>query len=132
MLAGVKEFCQWLINAWKEQSFPYLFPFYSRADAEKYTDLEISNICQLKYADKISKYYLPCIIVKILLSKDGVVCTVTVAFNNRRAENTLSLSEEVMEVGARWLSLILLVLGQNNEEHARVEQWINVRPTVRS
>ena len=82
-LAVAKEFQPQLINAWsamwEELSFLYLLSFYSRADTKKYTNLEISTICQPKRADKISKYYQFCIVVMTLLSKDGVVCTVTIA-----------------------------------------------------
>ena len=60
-LCGACEFHHQLLTAWwsmwKEQSFPYLLPFYSRSDAKKHANLEIGDVCQLKYADKVSKYY---------------------------------------------------------------------------
>ena len=136
MLAGAREFYQQLISAsllmWKEQSFSYMPQFYSQADAKKYTNLEISNICQLKYTDKISKYYRFCIVMKTLLSKDSVVYTATDALNNWRAKSTQFLAKDELEVGAQRLSLILLVAEQNNEDRAKVEQWIEARSKDRS
>ena len=112
MLAGAREFYQQLISAslvmWKEQSFSYMPQFYSQADAKKYTNLQISNVCQLKYAYKIPKYYQLCIIVKILFSKDSVVCTVIIAFNNRCAKSTQSLVKDELEVGTQRLNLLLM------------------------
>ena len=72
-LCGAREFHHQLITAWwsmwKEQSFPYLLPFYSRSDTKKNANMKVGDVCQLKYADKISKYYRLCILVKTLLSK---------------------------------------------------------------
>ena len=65
--------------------------------------------------------------MKTLLLKDGVVRTVTVALNNCRAKSTQFLAKDEMEVGAQRLSLILPVAEQNNEERARVDQWIDAR-----
>ena len=65
--------------------------------------------------------------VKTLLSEDGVVHTVTVALNNRRSNGTQVLAKDEMEVGAQRLCLILPVAEQNNEERARVDQWIDAR-----
>ena len=130
-LSGAREFHQQLItawwNMWKEQSFPYLLPFYSRADAKKHDNLEIGDVCQLKYADKVSRHYRLCIVVKTLLSKDGVVRTVIIALNNHRAKGTQVLAKDEMEVGAQRLCLILPVSEQNTEERARVDQWIDAR-----
>ena len=67
------------------------------------------------------------IVVKTLLSKDGVVRTVIVALNNRRAKGTQVLAKDEMEVGAQRLCLILPVSEQNTEERARVDQWIDAR-----
>ena len=112
---------------WKEQSFPYLLPFYSRSDTKKYANLEVGDVCQLKYTDKVSKYYRLCIVVKTLLSKDGVVRTVIVALNNQHAKGTQVLAKDEMKVGAQRLYLILPVAEQNIEERVKVDQWINAR-----
>ena len=66
----------------EEPNFLHLLPFYPKLDAKKHANLKVGDVCQLKYSDKISKYYRLCIVVKTLLSKDGVVRTVIVALNN--------------------------------------------------
>ena len=42
---------------WKEQSFPHLLPYYKPANATWLKDLQIGDICLLKYADKVTAHY---------------------------------------------------------------------------
>ena len=116
MLASAKEFRRQRGNAWratwKMLDYPYLLPSYSWVDSKKYINLEKSNTCQLKYACKTPKYYQFYIVMKTLLSKDGMDYTIIVAFNNHCAESTQSPAEDEMEVGAWKLSLILPVSGR--------------------
>ena len=100
----------------------FFLPFYSRSHVKKYANLEVGDICQLKYSNKISKYYRLCIVVKTLLSEDSVIRTVIIAFNNQRSKGTQVLAKDEMEVGVQRLCLILPVSEQTLEERA---WWTN-------
>ena len=73
----------------------------------EHKDLEVGNICMLKYADKVSRHYRLCIVTEALKSEDGVVQTVTVALCNRQARRNCFLPRETKKLGVQKLCLIL-------------------------
>ena len=52
-ISGSREYHRQLLTSWwsmwKEQSFPHLLPFYIKVKAEKNDNLEVGDICLLKF-----------------------------------------------------------------------------------
>ena len=41
----------------KVKGFPHLLPYYTKAAAKKHPNLEVGDVCQLKYKNKVTKHY---------------------------------------------------------------------------
>ena len=68
---------------WREQSFSYLFPFKRKLDSKTSEDVQIGDICMVKYITKINHYYCLCIVTRAGKSLDGAVRTATISMRNR-------------------------------------------------
>ena len=69
---------------YKERVFPYLLPYYRYKDARRDKNLQVGDVCNLKYENKIKSTYRICVVRELFYSEEGVVRTVKVGYRSRR------------------------------------------------
>ena len=74
---------QWWSH-WKVQGLLKMFPYQQYIDAKRHNNLVKGDMCLLQYNGKVKATYRLCIILEIILSEEGLVCTVRVGFIPRR------------------------------------------------
>ena len=69
---------------WMEQGFPTLLPYYKYKDTKRHENLQVDDICLIKYETKVASTYRLCRVIKLLPSADGLVRTVEVRLGNKK------------------------------------------------
>ena len=66
------------------QGFPTLLPYYKYKDTKRHENLQVNNICLIKYETKVASTYRLCRVSKLLPSDDGLMRTVEVQLGNKK------------------------------------------------
>ena len=104
---------------WKHQVVEQLMPYRSK-EVKVERNMEVGDVCLLKYDSKVENHYRLCVVREIIPSSEsGIVRTVIVAMNNRQAKGKKFLPASTLEVGVQRLSLIVPV-----EEQTEAEQGL--------
>ena len=69
---------------WMEQGFPTLLPYYKYKDSKRHQNLQVNDVCLIKYETKVASTYRLCRVSKLLHSEEGIVRTVEVQLGNRK------------------------------------------------
>ena len=67
-----------------EQGFPTLLPYYKYKDSKRYQNLQVNDVCLIKYETKVASTYRLCRVSKLMHSEEGIVRTVEVQLGNRK------------------------------------------------
>ena len=67
-----------------EQGFPTLLPYYKYKETKHKENLQVDDICLIKYETKVASTYRLCRVSKLLPSDDGLVRTVEVQLGNKK------------------------------------------------
>merc|ERR1712101_10192 len=69
---------------WMEQGFPTLLPSYKNKDTKRHENLQVNDVCLIKYETKVTSTYRLCQVSKLLPSDDGLMRTVEVHLGNKK------------------------------------------------
>ena len=69
---------------WMEQGFPTLLSYYKYKDSKRHQNLQVNDVCLIKYETKVTSTYRLCQVSKLMHSEEGVVKTVEVQLGNRK------------------------------------------------
>merc|ERR1711872_720288 len=69
---------------WMEQGFPTLLPYYKYKDTKRHENLQVNDVCLIKYENKVSSTYRLCWVSKLLPSADGLVRSVEVRLGKKK------------------------------------------------
>ena len=69
---------------WMEQGFPTLLPYHRYKDTKRHENLQVDDVCLIKYETKVASTYRLCRVSKLLPSDDGLVRTVEVQLGNKK------------------------------------------------
>ena len=72
-------------NLWQEQVFPLLLPYSKLEDTQRHKNLQVGDVCLIRYETKVASTYRLCKIVRVFPSDGGVVRTVEVLLGNGKA-----------------------------------------------
>ena len=67
-----------------EQGFPTLLPYHRYKDTKRHENLQVNDVCLIKYETKVASTYRLCQVSKLLPSDDGLVRTVEVQLGNKK------------------------------------------------
>ena len=67
-----------------EQGFPTLLPYYKYKDSKRHQNLQVNDVCLIKYETKVALTYRLCRVSKLMHSEEGIVRTVEVQLGNRK------------------------------------------------
>ena len=76
-----------------EQGFPTLLPYYKFKDTKRHENLQVNDVCLVKYESKVASTYRLCQVTKLLPSADGLVRSVEVRLGSKK-HNKRSLPNE--------------------------------------
>ena len=99
-------------SMWRQQGFSSLLPYYKYKDAKRHRDMQVGDICNLFYDNKVKGTYRLCQVVKLYPSDDGLVRRVDVGFRPRRSCGSgayKSVPLDIMNVTVQRLVLIVPV-----------------------
>ena len=63
---------------WMQQGFPTLLPYSRYKDTKRHQNLQVDDVCLVKYETKVMATYRLCRVSKLFTSEEGVVRTVEV------------------------------------------------------
>ena len=69
---------------WEQQAFPSLLPYSRFKDTKRHQNLQVDDVCLIRYETKIASTYRLCRVSKVFPSEGGVVRTVEVQLGNRK------------------------------------------------
>ena len=95
---------------WKVQVFPHLIAYPNYKAAKRHKNLQVGDVCLLKYDGKIRGTFRLCQVIEVWKDDQGLVRTVQVGYRPRRKEESLpykAVKLEVLKVGVQRLVLIL-------------------------
>merc|ERR1711875_206436 len=67
-----------------QQGFPTLLPYSRYKETKRHLNLQVNDVCLIKYETKVASTYRLCRVSKLLHSKEGIVRTVEVQLGNRK------------------------------------------------
>ena len=97
-------------NLWRVQAYPHLLPYQRFKDASRQKNLQVGDVCLVKYDNKVKATYRLCFVKKVFLSNGGVVRTGEVGYRPRQLcgpdRATKRAPLEILPVGVQRLVLI--------------------------
>merc|ERR1712082_222290 len=69
---------------WMEQGFPTLLPYHRYKDTKRHKNLQVNDVCLIKYETKVTSTYRLCRVSKLLPSADGLVRSVEVCLGEKK------------------------------------------------
>merc|ERR1711867_352374 len=91
---------------WMAQGFPTLLPYYRYKDTKCHQNLQVDDVCLIKYKTKVASTYRLCRVSKLLPSADGLVRSVEVRLGKKKHSKRILASECLVTAVQR---LVLLV-----------------------
>ena len=91
---------------WMEQGFPTLLPHHRYKDTKRHENLQVDDVCLIKYETKVTSTYRLCRVSKLLHSDDGLVRTVEVQLGNKKPTRRNQPGKDLVTAVQR---LVLLV-----------------------
>ena len=113
-------------NLWKEQVFPLLLPYSKFEDTQRHRNLQVGDICLIKYETKVAATYRLCKIVRVFLSDGGVVRTVEVLLGNGKATKKAQPGKLLTTAVQRLVLLVPVKEGPEEEEEQLQGTEVNV------
>ena len=98
---------------WMEQGFPTLLPYYKYKDSKRHQNLQVNDVCLIKYETKVASTYRLCRVTKLLHSEDGIVRTVEVQLGNKKLSKR---NQPVKDLVTAVQRLVLLVPADELEQ----------------
>ena len=86
--------------------FPTLLPYYKYKDTKRHENLQVNDVCLIKYENKVASTYRLCRVSKLLPSADGLVRSVEVRLGKKKHSKRNLPSECLLTAIQR---LVLLV-----------------------
>ena len=104
---------------WMQQGFPTLLPYSRYKDTKRHQNLQVNDVCLVKYETKVAATYRLCRVSKVFPSEEGVVQTVEVQLRNRKVTKR---HQPVKNLLTAVLRLVLLVPADEGQPRAQVQQ----------
>ena len=96
-----------------EQGFPTLLPYYKYKDSKRHQNLQVNDVCLIKYETKVASTYRLCRVSKLMHSEEGIVRTVEVQLGNRKLSKKNPPVKNLVTAVQR---LVLLVPADEEEQ----------------
>ena len=106
---------------WFVQVFPNLLPYQRYKDSKRHRDLQVDDVCLLKYDGKVRGTYRLCRVVKLFPDEHDVVRTVEVELRPRRKQEP-SLPYQPRPMDKMQVGVQRLVLIVAHEDQPRADQ----------
>merc|ERR1711942_110857 len=93
---------------WMEQGFPTLLPYYKYKDSKRHQNLQVNDVCLIKYKTKVTSTYRLCRVNKLLTSADGLMRSVEVRLGKKK-HSKRNLPSECLVTAIQRLVLLVPV-----------------------
>ena len=88
-------------------------PYYKYKDSKRHQNLQVNDVCLIKYETKVTSAYRLCRVSKLMHSKEGIVRTVEVQLGNRQLSKKNPPVKNLVTAVQR---LVLLVPADEEEQ----------------
>ena len=89
-----------------EKGVPTLLPYYRYKDTKRHQNLQVDDVCLIKYETKVASTYRLRQVSKLLPSADGLVRLVEVCLGKRK-HSKRNLPSKCLVTAVQWLVLLV-------------------------
>ena len=110
---------------WEEQAFPLLLPYSWFEDTKRHRNLQVGDICLIKYETKVAATYRLCKVVRVVLSDGGIVRTVEVLLGNSKTTKKAQLGKRLTTAVQHLVLLVPVEEGLQEEQEQQRDAEVN-------
>ena len=110
---------------WMQQAFPTLLPYSRFKDTKRHQNLQVNDVCLIRYETKVAATYRLCRVSKVLPSEGGVVRTVEVQLGSRKVSKRAQPVKHLVTAVQRLVLLVPADEGLQEAQDQQVDAQVN-------
>ena len=110
---------------WEQQAFPLLLPYSKFEDTKRHKNLQVGDVCLIKYETKVAATYCLCRVVRVVPSDGGIVRTVEVQLGNSKTTKKAQPGKRLATAVQRLVLLVPVEEGLQEDQEQQRDAEVN-------
>ena len=108
-----------------EEAFPLLLPYSRFEDTKRHRNLQVGDVCLIKYKTKVAATYRLCKVVRVVLLDGGIVHTVEVLLGNSKTTKKAQPGKRLTTAVQCLVLLVPVKEGLEEEQEQQKDTEVN-------